>query len=816
MQQDEIPKIKITQRKRLPLVIFGIIFAGIGSYVIINSFAATETDPTKADAITGTLLLSHLDEFRNKKAVDNNSLLTNDGYVVPVDFGNKETSLSSGTQVTLHGKWNGKKYGVSPRPKNKHIKGNDPAQGLDVDIMSGPQAIKYNKNSYTKQVAAKDTTASTLSTVVLSGTNDTLYNYPASPKKQLTGNGVKRVGVIMANFSNRTSNLDYQGNPITSSTVLSQLNNLNQYLTASSGGQLSLSYGSSDVYGWYTLKSTAYNCLDAESYYWDNEAYSTAINNGADLSKYDLLVYVYPYNSQCNWGGYGYYGLGHATLNGDVTLRVLAHELGHNIDYGHAASYICSGNIGKLVSISGNCTYYEYGDPYDAMGANTFFFNYNTNAYILPQYDSYRKSKWWFDQIKYTRQINSNTDVFLENSESPPSTLPKLIKIPRSKNGIAITEDGAPQYLWIDLKTPTSSDAFLGNYKITRGVTVRVGTDLERARSYLVDSNPSAQDNNFYDAPMSNGQTLYDPDTKVSITQVGSSSDGSVVSLSIKFGVAPFSEYARSSDLLTMKRYWNASIRDWLYDTSPNFINGAYGYNYDSTEAYTLKTQLPGSLPFKKYWNPTAQISYYTTADRQEGLYGYYYSYTIGYIYPTQQPNTVPLYYYYNEGATTYFYTITRNDSGYGQWGYKYNGIAGYVYPQSEYSTHFYSNNRDDTARAANGYKYNFCIGFVNNYGVNGSVPLYDFYNSSKTDHVLTQNSSYAANNSGYTLQATAGYVYPTQANGTVPLKGYFNSIVNDHLYTTDPNFVNGAYGYGYYGTIGYVIPPSSDQCKND
>ena len=70
-------------------------------------------------------------------------------------------------------------------------------------------------------------------------------------------------------------------------------------------------------------------------------------------------------------------------------------------------------------------------------------------------------------------------------------------------------------------------------------------------------------------------------------------------------------------------------------------------------------------------------------------------------------------------------------------------------------------------------------------------------------DHYYTRIQS---SGSGYTDQGIQCYVYPTQVAGTVPLKQYYNSSRRDHFYCTNPSSELLS-GYNYNGDCCYVYP---------
>lgn len=111
--------------------------------------------------------------------------------------------------------------------------------------------------------------------------------------------------------------------------------------------------------------------------------------------------------------------------------------------------------------------------------------------------------------------------------------------------------------------------------------------------------------------------------------------------------------------------------------------------------------------------------------------------------------------------------------------GYKYEGIAGYVYPTSmpntvplwrffnrETGDHFYTQDRQ--AEGATDYNYEAPACYLPSSRDNGAVPLYRLWGN--LDHFYTTNhQGENATESGYQLEGEAGLIYSTQVEGTVP-----------------------------------------------
>lgn len=134
---------------------------------------------------------------------------------------------------------------------------------------------------------------------------------------------------------------------------------------------------------------------------------------------------------------------------------------------------------------------------------------------------------------------------------------------------------------------------------------------------------------------------------------------------------------------------------------------------------------------------------------------------------------SVPLHRYWNPQATDHFYTTNWNELGWGNYGWYYEGVQCYVFPEE----------------------------------APGSVPLYRYWNPGIGDHFYTTSFAELENgNYGWGLEGIQGYVFPQAGPNDVPLYRYWNPSIGDHFYTTDWNELGtGRYGWGLEGIQCYV-----------
>jgi hypothetical protein len=114
-----------------------------------------------------------------------------------------------------------------------------------------------------------------------------------------------------------------------------------------------------DVTPWVTAFSSQPEC-DTDRI--AAQARAAAQRAGYDLSKYNRFGYLFPRNA-CPFSGMG--SAENTWYNGRLSVRLVAHELGHTYGLRHSNTWECTTS----------CTIVEYGDPYDTMGNGAGDFN---------------------------------------------------------------------------------------------------------------------------------------------------------------------------------------------------------------------------------------------------------------------------------------------------------------------------------------------------------------------------------------------------------------------------------------------------------
>ncbi len=185
--------------------------------------------------------------------------------------------------------------------------------------------------------------------------------------------GAKTVLYVRVDFP------DVVGEPVSVATAQSAIDtSTNQFFQSNSYGKTSLS---TTVTPTLRLPLTQAEYKTGDQYLrLRNDALGAARDAGIDPNMYsfDVIAFAPTFSG---WAGRGYVGGKGTWLNGNFSLRVTAHELGHNYGVYHANYWNSAG-----MTVIGPGTSTEYGNPYDVMGGGGGQGNH-FNAWFKKRFD---------------------------------------------------------------------------------------------------------------------------------------------------------------------------------------------------------------------------------------------------------------------------------------------------------------------------------------------------------------------------------------------------------------------------------------------
>ena len=350
--------------------------------------------------------------------------------------------------------------------------------------------------------------------------------------------GEQRTVVILVNFN------DAPAQPYTASFAQNLVfDTASNFFLENSYQQ---TYLSGDVKGWYTINmnSPVSNC-DYDQI--ANKADAAAAAAGVTLSSYSRKVYAFPQARGCNWWGLGTVGgnPSRAWINGDLKLRVIAHELGHNLGLYHSHSLDC----GKL-ALGQRCTVSEYGDFMDTMGSAAFHFN------------AFQKERlgWLNNSAAPPIALAQAPGNY---SLSPLETLgnqPKALKIFRSTNA----STGRDSYLYAECRRPLGFDAGVSSYpSVLDGFLLHLGEENNGNSSYLLDMTP--QTSSWSDPALVVGQSFTDPIAGLTLTPSAACTDSLDGHIAVSLGPGACAPAAPDSTVGSTPTKWTVSGKSVSY-----------------------------------------------------------------------------------------------------------------------------------------------------------------------------------------------------------------------------------------------------------
>jgi hypothetical protein len=240
-------------------------------------------------------------------------------------------------------------------------------------------------------------------------------------------------------------------------------------------------------------------------------------------------------------------------------------------------------------------------------------------------------------------------------------------------------------------------------------------------------------------------------------------------------------------------------------------------YKKEGTAFYASPIQVDGTVPVYRFYNTTNGDHFYTRSETEKNKLvtnrnsGYQYENIAFYTNPIQIGDTVPVYRFYNLVNGDHFYTINEAEKNklittLGTI-YQYENIAFYANPIQIEDTvpvyRFYNITSGDhfyTANEAEAQK-------LNSLSEKNSEPIYRFYNIFNGDHFYTsseteKNKIIANLSFAYKYEGVGFYAYKNQIEGTSPIYRFYNKTSGDHFYTASEtekdNLINSNEYYSY------------------
>jgi hypothetical protein len=318
--------------------------------------------------------------------------------------------------------------------------------------------------------------------------------------------GEQRTLVVLVNFQN---------NPTAQPFTVSQVRNMvfgsvSNFFYENSYTQTWLS---GDVYGWVTIPMNSTVCDTKVLSQYANNAAAAA---GADLSSYTRYVYVFPHNA-CSFGGYTATtsnSVPRVYLNGNLTFKDVAHELGHSFGLDHAEALECG-----TASIGTNCSVIDYGDKFDDMG---------TGSTQLNAYQKERLGWLNYGASPSITTVESSGTYFIEPLETLSTGGAKALKILKSIDPIT----GDKTWYYVEFRQAVGADAGLSAYpNVTTGALIHQATQFSDSfnlfYSYLLDMTPETS--SWLDPALPVGRSFQDTDAGITVSIISVGSTGATV-----------------------------------------------------------------------------------------------------------------------------------------------------------------------------------------------------------------------------------------------------------------------------------------------
>lgn len=414
--------------------------------------------------------------------------LATPGYAQSASVGKATTQASiNSTQVELEGELEVLHEDDFKNRKSRirHFLKTGPGERYELKFSQRP--ANYQSGS---KVRVRGSKSGSLLALDSSNSNVQVLALPASNTL-----GEQQTAVLLVNFQ------AYPVQPFTSAAVNDMVfNATSNFYKENSDNQTWLS---GQVFGWYTMP-IAFTCDTSRI---AAAARQQATDAGVDLTPFARVVYLFPQNGACSWSGVGSVGgaTTEAWINGELNVKVIGHELGHNLGLYHAHALECGSS-----TLTGTCTAIEYGDGSDIMG--------NLAAVHFSSFQKQRLG-WLNDGAAAQLQtVTASGSYTLDPYEVTGGIRPRSLRVLKSIDA----STGKKSWYYIEYRQPLGFDSALPslyNSNLVKGVQLRIATDDEPNSSHLLDMTPnSTAADDMNDAALLPGASYTDSNAGVSIT----------------------------------------------------------------------------------------------------------------------------------------------------------------------------------------------------------------------------------------------------------------------------------------------------------